>query len=320
MGFEQIDNFINQLLNSNAIKNLPPHEKEDNVLTFLSQNEEKLKATFASANYLPDQPWQNVKAEFVTRLGAIITEQVKPSLNKLIFDSLSLEWKAKYIDFLISDIDFRNKLYTLCEKLVSRYNSRKHYAGIINFINNDVLPQFIMSVYDNRRYICNGLVRFDDVSLDTPELAIDFFYTAMLFLPLYDITLPKKVIMPQYNGPMGKAVAFPEVENNAILRQNFIAKIKEIILKEFPDISPYFLKIILKTFYVPEEAEDVPYCAKVLRIIYGFATQWRKIKKDRGAESFEASWFNVARINHKFYAYDLGTLDEFYKITIEEDL
>jgi len=50
------------------------------------------------------------------------------------------------------------------------------------------------------------------------------------------------------------------------------------------------------------------------------ALQWKKIKKDRGAESFEASWFNVARVNYKFYSYDLNTVDELYKITIEEDL
>jgi hypothetical protein len=92
------------------------------------------------------------------------------------------------------------------------------------------------------------------------------------------------------------------------------------MINEFPGVSPYFVDIILKAEYGIEESEAASYSSKILKIVYHLANQWKKVKKERGAESLEASWLNVARINYKFYAYDLGTLDEFYKITIEEDL
>ena len=40
-------------------------------------------------------------------------------------------------------------------------------------------------------------------------------------------------------------------------------------------------------------------------------------KVDRGADSADKSWINIARRNYKFYGYDIKMLDEFYKIAGE---
>ena len=42
-------------------------------------------------------------------------------------------------------------------------------------------------------------------------------------------------------------------------------------------------------------------------------------KVDRGAESPDKSWFNIARRNFKFYGFDIKMLDEFYKIAAENN-
>lgn len=319
MADDKLNEFTNQLLGSNAIKNLAPHEKEESVMAFINQNADKLQATLSTAEYFPHADWISIRNELFKTVGEKITAQIQPQLETVI-DSLNLAWKGKYKDFMISDSQFKQQLISLSSKLASRFNSRQHYGAVLNFIQHNVIQPFITAIYTTKRYIHNGLSRFDAISYTTPDEAIGFIYTGLFFLPLFDISLPVKVIMPQYNGPQGKNVTFRETENNAILRQNFIGKIKEIINKEFPSISPYFMDIIARTFYFIEDSEDVRYASKVLKIMYNFATQWKKTKRERGAESFEASWLNVARINYKFYAYDLGTLDELYKITIEEDL
>ncbi len=320
MGFEKLNDFATQLLSSAAIKNLSMHEKEDSVYAFLEQGESKLKATFASPDFFPGVDWDTIKRELIKIIGEKLNSILLPELQSAVYNSIDLSWKAKYRDFMMSDNQFRDSLYALSSKLASRINSRKHYGSILNFMKNGVIAPFISAVYQSKRYVHNGLQRFDQVGYGTPEEAIGFLYTGLLLMPLYDVTLPAKVIIPQYSGPPTKTVSFAETENNAILRQNFLSKVKDIIINEFQGISPYFIDIILKAQYLIEENEVAPYSSKVLKIIYNFATQWKKVKKERGAESLEASWLNVARINYKFYAYDLGTLDEFYKITIEEDL
>lgn len=320
MAFDKLNDFANQLLGSNAIKNLAPHEKEESVQAFINQNAEKLKVTFSSPEYFPNTDWNTIRAELYKIVGEKITAIIIPELENVIYNSLNLSWKGKYKDFMISDQQFKEQLFSLSSKLASRYNSRRHYGAVLNFIQHNVIQPFITAVYSNRRYIHNALSRFDEINYSSPEEAIGFIYTGLLLLPLFDISLPVKVIMPQYNGPANKTISFRETENNAIVRQNFIGKIKEIINKEFPSISPYFMDIISRTFYFIEDSDDVKYASKVLKIMYNFAIQWKQTKRERGAESFEASWLNVARINYKFYAYELGTLDELYKITIEEDL
>ena len=41
------------------------------------------------------------------------------------------------------------------------------------------------------------------------------------------------------------------------------------------------------------------------------------MKIDRGAETSDKSWFNVARRNYKFYGYDLDMLVELHSISAE---
>ncbi len=319
MPLPQLQDFVAQLLNSKTIKDLPPLEKEDAVVAFVAMNEATLKARFATEEYFPNLDWSNVKSELFKTLGDFISAEISPRLEALI-KNLNLDWKAKYQDFMVSDEKFRDNLIGLSTKLASRPASRRNYAKIVDFINNSVIHPYIMTAYQTTRYIYTGLSRFDQINYKTPDEAMSFLFCAMLFMPLFDITLPMKVVMPQYTGPMTKSLSFRDTEDNSVLRQSFIIKIKEIMNKEFPGVSPYFVEIITKSQYLNEDQENVPYSSKVLKIMYNFAKDWKKTRRERGAESFDASWFNVARINHKFYAYDLGTLDEFYKITIEEDL
>lgn len=320
MGFEKLGDFASQILNSSAIKNLSLFEKEESVQAFIEQGEGKLRATLTSPGFFPDVDWQTIKRELLKVIGEQINAVLLPELQNAVYSSIDLSWKAKYKDFNMTENQFVDSLFALSSKLATRSNSRKHYSSVLNFMKHQVILPFLNAAYQNKRYIHNGLQRFDSISYATPEEAAGFLYTGMLLMPLYDVTMPAKAIIPQYAGPAGKSMTFAETDNNSILRQNFLGKIKEILLNEFPGISPYFMDIILKSEYQPEENDASSYSSKMLKIVYHFATQWKKVKKERGAESLEASWLNVARINHKFYAYDLGTLDEFYKITIEEDL
>ncbi len=319
MSLPQLKDFITQLLNSKAIMNLPVFEKEENVIAFINQNQSTLSARFSSEEYFPHLDWNSVKAELFKTLGEVLSESLKPQLKSLIH-GLTLSWKSKYSDFMIPDEMFKENLFNLVSKLVGRTMSRLHYAKIAEFISQNVLDPYMISIFESKRYIYNGLSRFDEITYNKADEALDFIFTFLLFMPLFDISLPVKVVMPQYSGPINKSITLRDTENNSVLRQSFIMKIKEIINKELPGISPYFLKLISNSQYLNDDAENIPYGSKFIKVVYQFACDWRRTKRERGAESFDASWFNVARINYKFYAYDLGTLDEFYKITIEEDL
>jgi len=319
MALPQLKDFITQLLTSKAIMNLPVFEKEESVIAFINQNEMTLSARFSTEEYFPHLDWKSVKAELFKTLGEVLSESLKPQLKSMIH-GLTLSWKSKYSDFMIPDETFKENLFNLVSKLVGRTLSRVHYAKIVEFISQNVLDPYMISVFETKRYIYNGLSRFDEITYTKANEALDFIYTILLFMPLFDISLPVKVVMPQYSGPINKSINLRDTENNSVLRQSFIMKIKEIINKEMPGISPYFVNLVTHSQYLNEDTENIPYGSKFIKIVYQFASDWHHTKRERGAESFDASWFNVARINYKFYAYDLGTLDEFYKITIEEDL
>ncbi len=319
MDSQVIENFIDQLLGSKAIVNLTPIQKEESVVAFLNANEAKLRQTVFSSDKFPVNNWEAIRVEVLKILGKKILKMIQPRLEKVI-DGLKLEWKDKFNNFYVDPEEFKEQIKSLSGKLILRYKARQNFGHILDFIENNALLSYLSSVYKNRRYVYNGLSRFDEVHFEEANSSLDFLYTSVLLLPVFDISLPLKVVVPQYNGSATKMISLTDTENNAILKNSFLHRIKEIINKEFSGVSPDLIEWMMKVQHNPEEIDSIAFSSKIMKIVYYFATSYKKSVRERGAESFDASWFNVARANYKFYAYDYGILDEFYKITIEEDL
>ena len=313
MDTTKIESFIDQLLKSGAVKNLSFLEKEENLLTFISMNEPKLRATFNSSDYYPGENWDNVKFEILKKIGDKVGLLIKERLENIIRNSI-----IKLFEFPQPDTECRDKLITFVSKLLSKYQSRRIYGNIVTFIESNKLSSFISSIFENKRTIFRGLSKYDEIAIKTAEDAVDFVYTTLMLLPVFDISLPMKIVMPQSSG--SNSVTFRETEGNKLLRTNFILKIKEIISKGIPEISTPYLELLTKTFYEFEEAENTPFTAKFSKIFYNILLEYKSIKQDKGADSFETSWLTVARTNYKFFAYDYYILDELYKISIEEGL
>jgi len=313
MDTTKIDQFIEQLLGSGAIRGLPVIEKEESILAFLSLNEQKLRSTFASPDYYPAEKWESVKFELLKKTGEKIAGLLRPRLENIVRKSIQ-----HLFTFPDPDTPYREMLLSLVGKLLSKYQSRRIYANIVNFIEQDKLQPFIDNIYEKKRTIYRGLSGFDAINLKNAPDAIDFTFTTFMILPLFDISLPMKVLNPQSSSM--QAVAFRDMEGNASLRASFISKVREIIQKGLGDISPDYLDILARTFYDFDEQENAPFTSKFSKILYNIILEYRAIKADKGADSYEASWLAVARTNYKFYAYDFAILDELYKITIEEGI
>lgn len=313
MDTTKIEQFIDQLIGSAAIRNLPVIEKEENILAFLNLNEGKLKGTFGSQDYYPSESWESVKFELLKKTGEKIAGLLKPRLENIIRKSIQ-----HLFSFPDPDSSYREMLLSLIGKLLSKYQSRRIYANIVDFIEHDKLQPFIANIYEKKRTIYRGLSGYDAIALKKTEDAIDFAYTTFMIMPLFDISLPMKVLNPQSGS--GQTVSFRDTEGNKSLRASFISKVREIIQKGLGDISPDYLDILSRTFYEFEEQENVPFTSKFSKILYNIILEYKAIKADKGADSYEASWLAVARTNYKFYAYDFTILDEMYKITIEEGI
>lgn len=307
--------FVAQLSGSAAIKTLGPVDREDSILTIINSKSDKLIQTFSQPDYYPGVNWGDIKTELMSIIENQSTEMLKVKIQNVLFQSIQ-----NFMDFQKPDQEYREKLLNLINKIISRASSRKKYGKVIAFIESNLLTSFILPIYNNRRFIFRGLNRFEGIPLKTAEAAIDFIYTALLLMPLYEITLPSKVVMPpQFQNAGNNPVALADLVDNAVLSKSFLLKIKDIIVKELPETSNDFIDMVAKAFFV-EENMDCPYNSQFLSIIYRMALDYNPVKKDKGADSFAMSWMNVARVNYKFYEYDYNTIDELYKITLEEDI
>ncbi len=289
MDYAKINEFVDQLINSNALKNSSLWEKEESATVLIKNNDAKLKVTFSLPGYYPGTDWETIKMELFKILGQVIAGQLKLKIQTILFYTIQ-----RLVDFPAPDKPYREKILDFSAKLIARNKSRRDYGEISTFVESPLLSAYVNSIYQNKKYIYHGMNRFEGIPLKTKEEALDFLYTSLIMMPMYDISLPAKVVLPpQYSGPQSSSVSLKDVEDDQTLAKNFIQTINSIITKELPDISGSFLEVLTKAFFV-ERTEDSPIQSGLLKILYRFALDWKTAKKDKGADSFALSWLNVA--------------------------
>jgi fructose-bisphosphate aldolase class 1 len=66
------------------------------------------------------------------------------------------------------------------------------------------------------------------------------------------------------------------------------------------------------------ENSQVETTGRIAAVLAARAKQYLPgIKVDRGADTPDKSWLNIARRNYKFYGFDIKMLDEMYMIAAE---
>ncbi len=301
MGIEQdkAEIFVGRLWNNPSLAGLSPLQKEEQLLQFLEINSGTLLPTLNSPAFFPDYSWSRIFELLKQSLSDFANKSLSPLYEAILDKKMDFSFTVHMAHRSSSPSAVKNQLGGFLNTLSGRMNSRKELAGPLMGVGTGLIDQYMEKIFQRQKYISFELRKVQRLKMSSNEVT-DLVKATMLIRPSVQFFSPGggrnlRLVSPAFAGKVaaeaGKSLSF----------------------------MPY--AVVKAGVNSALSFQDNPYMESTARLAAVFSHRCRNmkpgIKVDRGAESSDKSWFNVARKNYKFYGFDLDMLVELHGIAAE---
>ncbi|TFG62835.1 MAG: hypothetical protein E4H36_07060 [Spirochaetales bacterium] len=296
--------FINRLLSNPAMQGLIPLQKEEQIFQFLLQNSQQLYPTLSSANFFPQHTWEQILNLLCAALVEEINKTLLPNLQTIINEKTDLS----FIPFLrqqnIPYQKIKEQMYEFLAQLLQKPEARKGFAGSYTALAFNFSEKYIAQLVTRKEYAHFELVKVQRLRMGKEELK-DMINVSMLLKPaIYSLT------------PTGGTT--PSDSTSGTVQSQFAEKIFQAAKAQLSYLPEEVIKSAVNSNVSFTENRFLEATSRIAALFANRCKTYApQAKVDRGADTPDKSWFNIARRNFKFYGYDVKMLDEFFKIAAE---
>lgn len=293
--------FINRLLSNPAVQNLYPLQKETQILQFLKVNIKQLLPTLSSSAFFPGKSWENIIKILYSALMDILNNELLSGLEKILNNidynfiaflreqGLPVENPQKNI------LEFEKNLLTIAE-------ARQAFAGPYTAVSLKITDQYIDEAFNRREYIYFELVKVQKLKMSKEEIK-NLVKVSLLLKNIIHV-------IPFNQNRSGN------VSN--VVHISFAQKALEQVKEKIKILPETLLKSGINSNISFLENPEMETTSRLASIFAFRCQNYKSFQKlDRGADTPDKSWFNIARRNYKFYGFDIKILDELYKTAAE---
>jgi hypothetical protein len=301
---ETLARFVSRLFDTPALRQAPALRKEEQALVFLRQNGPRLQPVYVSLGMDVALGWRAaaaaveaaIRAESDRLLGAEISAMSSTRLTFSFYPALcggrQLPSRA------------RAELLALFQRLAARPVSRLALAGSLAASQSALTDKYIPQAMERRKYTAGEVSRVQRLSLPPADLA-DLVRFVLMLRPAAYLALAGS------DTPEKDAGFSP-------LQWPYVQKAIAAVGGALPSFPPHLLSMGLRSTLAWPAAADVEAVGRLVAI---FAHRGKALVPalvvDRGADTPDASWFNVTRRNARWRGLDPVMLDELYTIAAE---
>jgi hypothetical protein len=293
--------FVNRLLSNPAIQNLYPLQKESQILQFLKLNTKQLIPTLSSQAFFPGKNWESIIKILYMALMNIINEELIKGTEKILN-----EIDYNFIAFLREQglpVENPQKYILAFQKsMLTKPEARQAFTGPYTAVSLKITDQYIDEAFNRREYIYFELVKVQKLKMSKEEIKN---------LVKVSIILKNMIHIIPFNQNRSQNVS-------NVVHLSFAQKALEQLREKLKILPEPLLKSGINSnisFLENPEMETTSRLASVFAFRCQNYKSFQKI--DRGADTPDKSWFNIARRNYKFYGFDIKMLDELYKTAAE---
>jgi len=294
--------FVGRLLQNPALKILPPLQREEQILQFLQVNARQLYPTLSTPAFFPNHNWEQISGILITALTAAIDGELYPALSAITLDRLDLS----FIQFLrqqnMPQAKIKEDLFGVLKQLLTKREARRDFLGAFSALDYRYANKYIDQAFVRKQYVHFELTKVQRLRMGKEEIK-HYINVSLLLKPMVHL-----LSLNQANG---------EVAGGTVQAQ-FIEKVVGLLAKRLPALPEAIIRsgVYANGSFVENRSLDAT--SRIAGILSSMCRNARPNEKvDRGADSADKSWINIARRNYKFYGYDVKMLDEFYKIAGE---
>jgi len=296
--------FVGRLWNNPSLAGLSPLQKEEQLLQFLEINSGTLQPTLTSQAFFPDYPWSRIFELLKESLSDFANKALSPLYEAILEKRMDFSFTVHMAHRTASPSAVRNQLGGFISTLSGRMNSRKELAGPLMGVSTGMIDRYMEKIFQRQKYISFELRKVQRLKI-SPNEVTDLVKATMLIRPSVQFFAPGG-----QNSGGGRSLL--------LISPAFAGKVASEAGKTL-SYMPY--AVVKAGVNSALSFQDNPYMESTARLAAVFSHRCRNMKPgmkvDRGAESSDKSWFNVARKNYKFYGFDLDMLVELHGIAAE---
>jgi hypothetical protein len=119
-----------------------------------------------------------------------------------------------------------------------------------------------------------------------------------------------------------KTVNYEGSKSHPLLKRDYLKKANDLMKSQFGNLPEMFIRVSLNSVLdMDDSAAEIEAVSMFLKIIAERSKAAIVNQRvDKGAETPDKSWFNIARRNASYYGFDTRILDEFYIVATELNL
>ena len=305
--------FVKYLISNPNIKNEPPLIREGMIISFIATNLRQLKQTLGSQRFFPHIDAERVIGEVLQVLKQMSLHYLLPKLESWLDNSINFAvvedlFPLKGKRRSQSQDSYRSMMLDYLNTTLAYNEVRYNFNSVVNIFRHDVLEKYLPEIFNRRRFIYNEIKRVEKFDLDYDEY---IEYAKIIFL----IKSSVFTRVPMSTGSGMRRANINETQRLSMSMPEFIKKLGMSMKESLPFLTDRAIVTAIKSNFKERQTSLNEASARLFYIIGSRYQDYKHYSKiDRGAESLDKSWFNVARTNSSFYGFNEKMVNELYMI------
>jgi len=312
---EQVDikkmqDFVLSLLSSDKMQGLAPFAAEKQVLAFVKNNPQQFQSILTSEKLYPSMPVQDSFNLFRKTLTQLVVHETLSSLENEFLANLKFDFLLKYQQ-IYDEATLRSLILSFLKLLFNNATVRDNFISVYYLFKFNFFEKYITKAYQRKEYIYNELFKVSQHGFKQDEsLNLLKFLSCLrviVFMPV-PIDSSKKKIVNYFTETVS-----PDE------KKKYLQIVLNYLRQKIPNIDQTLFLLAIHSFLPAEKVKLEFSFSRVLSVLGLRAQEFVPVVKlDKGADTPDKSWFNIARKNYDLYGFDFKLVEEFFKIAADE--
>jgi hypothetical protein len=306
---EVMRSFVRKLIQNPCFAKESALTVEENIILFFTQNQKALKLTFATPSFFPALQWSEVQSLYLSS----VSDEIAPMLSAEIDDILSSRINLLCVQHILSRPvpaeQLKAQAKSFMEGLLTRFEIRRKAESVFKILRNGVIDRYMEYMLANPAYVVREMRIVE--RLKVPGESFADYVKLVLFAS------PAGFVRADSDGlSIEQRLSLRDTQfANSFVKQGYLKKLYD---RFKPQLSLFPEEIFAKSMAAHTnylEDKHIPMSSRLAWVFYLLGLNFKaNVRAERGAETFEKSWFYAQRRNYKYYGLDIDLIDELYRI------
>lgn len=303
---------IDSLLSNAGLKSGSPLWCERIIVRYLEDNISGLKKILQDTGLDPFMEMDQALELVHRSLYGMVSEKVLPVINRFVEES-----DFSFLDKIsgngtISDEFRKDKLHDFIQILFGNRQARYNMNGVYNIFCYNVIERYTSEILVRKGFLYQKFFTEQKIPASHEELIVLLKVLLLIKNTVY-------IKIPIEASTIDLTINIAGIGSDRLKLRKYIDGMKDYIISFLKVIPAAVIELGIKSNLPDYMTDEDEYICKFLYILNARYQNYENISKpDRGAESPDKSWFNIAEKNSAYFGYNREIIRELQNIAGEK--